>query len=71
MPAVRVTDLDRDMSAVFPVGMDPDSEYLYDRMRDVTYAALRLKPGARVLDSAGASVSTARISQSEACTRRT
>jgi SAM-dependent methyltransferase len=52
MPAVRVTDLDRDMSAVFPVGMDPDSEYLYDRMRDVSYAALRLKPGARVLDSA-------------------
>jgi len=32
--------------------MDPDSEYLYDRMREATYTALRATRGARVLDSA-------------------
>ena len=52
MRPVRVVDLDRDHSAVFPVGMDPDSEFLYDRMRETTYAALRVKPGQRVVDSA-------------------
>lgn len=49
---VRVVDLDRDHSSVFPVGMDPDSEFLYDRMREVTYDALRTGPGDRVVDSA-------------------
>ncbi|MBW2282577.1 MAG: methyltransferase domain-containing protein [Deltaproteobacteria bacterium] len=49
---MRVVDLDRDHSSVFPVGMDPDSEFLYDRMREATYDALRVKPGQRVVDSA-------------------
>ncbi len=52
MRRVRVVDLDRDHSAVFPIGMDPDSEFLYDRMREVTYDALGVSPGARVVDSA-------------------
>lgn len=52
MRAVRVVDLDRDHSAVFPVGMEPDSEFLYERMRQVTYDALRVGPGDRVVDSA-------------------
>ena len=52
MRPVRVVDLDRDHSAVFPVGMDPDSEFLYERMREATYDALRVKPGQRVVDSA-------------------
>jgi SAM-dependent methyltransferase len=49
---VRVADLDRDMSAVFPTGLDRDSEFLYDRMREVTYELLRAKPDERVLDAA-------------------
>lgn len=52
MRRVRVVDLDRDHSSVFPVGMDPDSEFLYDRMREATYDALRAGPGDRVVDSA-------------------
>jgi SAM-dependent methyltransferase len=49
---MRIVDLDRDHSAVFPVGMELDSEFLYDRMREVTYDALRADPGDRVVDSA-------------------
>ena len=51
MRRVRVVDLDRDHSSVFPIGIDPDSEFLYDRMREVTYGALRAGPGDRVVDS--------------------
>ena len=49
---MRVAELDRDMSAVFPTGLSRDSEFLYDRMRVVTYQALRAVPGDRVLDAA-------------------
>ena len=49
---MRVDELDRDMSAVFPTGLSRDSEFLYDRMRAVTYQALRPRPGDRVLDAA-------------------
>jgi SAM-dependent methyltransferase len=40
------------MSAVFPLGLERDSEFLYDRMREVTYAALAAQPGQVVLDVA-------------------
>jgi len=49
---VRVAELDRDMSAVFPTGLSRDSEFLYDRMRAVTYETLRAQPGDHVLDAA-------------------
>ena len=49
---MRLVDLDRDLSAMFPSGGQRDSEYLYARMAEVTYGALRAGPGARVLDTA-------------------
>jgi SAM-dependent methyltransferase len=49
---MRVVDLDRDMSAVFPTGLKRDSEFLYDRMREATYDALAVQAGERVLDAA-------------------
>ena len=49
---MRVVDLDRDMSAVFPTGLKRDSEFLYDRMREATYDALAVCAGERVLDAA-------------------
>ena len=49
---MRVSDLDRDMSAVFPTGLSRDSEFLYERMRLATYDALAARAGERVLDAA-------------------
>jgi SAM-dependent methyltransferase len=49
---MRLAELDRDMSAVFPIGVERDSEFLYARMREVTYEELRAGPGDRVLDAA-------------------
>jgi len=49
---MRLVDLDRDFSAMFPPGGQRDSEYLYARMAEVTYRALRASAGARVLDTA-------------------
>src|SRR5262245_64322800 len=49
---MRLVDLDRHFSAMFPSGGQPDSEYLYARMAEVTYGALRAGPGSRVLDTA-------------------
>lgn len=49
---MRVTDLDRDMSSVFPLGISPDSTFLYERMADATRRALRVDSGDHVLDSA-------------------
>jgi SAM-dependent methyltransferase len=49
---MRVTDLDRDMSDVIPTGTTPDSEYLFERMTDVTLGLTRAAPGTRVLDVA-------------------
>ncbi len=40
------------MSAVFPTGLKPDSEFLYERMREATYDALAAEPGDRILDAA-------------------
>ena len=50
--AMRVIDLDRDMSDVIPTGTTPDSEYLFTRMTDVTLDLTRAAPGKRVLDVA-------------------
>lgn len=52
MPAVRVVDLDRDMSDVIPTGMTPDSEFLFQRMTDVTLERALPGPGKRILDVA-------------------
>jgi SAM-dependent methyltransferase len=49
---VRLVDLDRDMSDVFPVGKTPDSEHLFRRMEEATFDALGSEPGARVIDVA-------------------
>ena len=49
---MRVAELDRDLSAVFPQGLDRPSEFLYDRMREVTYEVLGAQAGDRVLDAA-------------------
>jgi SAM-dependent methyltransferase len=50
--AVRVVDLDRDMSDVIPTGLTPDSEYLFQRMTDVTLDRALPAPGQRILDVA-------------------
>lgn len=50
---MRLADLDRDMSAVFPLGLDRDSEFLYARMAEVSYASLCAGEGDRVVDAAG------------------
>jgi SAM-dependent methyltransferase len=49
---VRLVDLDRDMSDVFPVGKTPDSDYLFRRMEQETFDALEPEAGARVIDVA-------------------
>jgi ubiquinone/menaquinone biosynthesis C-methylase UbiE len=49
---MRVVDLDRDMSDVFPTGTSIDSEHLFRRMEEVTREALEAGPGARVVDVA-------------------
>jgi SAM-dependent methyltransferase len=48
--AVRIVDLDRDMSDVIPTGMTPDSEFLFRRMTDLTLERARPGPGRRILD---------------------
>ncbi|MCG8592228.1 MAG: methyltransferase domain-containing protein [Proteobacteria bacterium] len=50
--AMRVVDLDRDMSDVIPTGTTPDSEYLFARMTERTLALAEAGPGRRVLDVA-------------------
>ncbi len=50
--AMRVVDLDRDMSDVIPTGMSRDSEYLFDRMTQATIDAALPGPGRRILDVA-------------------
>jgi SAM-dependent methyltransferase len=50
--AMRVGDLDRDMSEVVPVGADVASRYLFDRMTALALEALHARPGMRVLDVA-------------------
>jgi SAM-dependent methyltransferase len=49
---VRVVDLDRDMSDVIPTGMTPDSEFLFQRMTDLTIDRACAGPGRRILDVA-------------------
>lgn len=49
---MRVVDLDRDMSDVIPTGLSPDSEFLFDRMTEVTLEATCAHPGTVVLDVA-------------------
>jgi SAM-dependent methyltransferase len=50
--AVRVVDLDRDMSDVIPTGMTPDSEYLFRRMTELSLERTLPGPGRRILDVA-------------------
>lgn len=50
--AMRVVDLDRDMSDVIPTGLSRDSEYLFERMTAETIDAALPGPGRRVLDVA-------------------
>jgi SAM-dependent methyltransferase len=52
VPAVRIVDLDRDMSDVIPTGMTPDSEFIFARMTDLTLERARAAPGRRILDVA-------------------
>jgi len=49
---MRIVDLDRDMSDVIPTGMTPDSEFLFDRMTQVTLDRTEPGPGRRILDVA-------------------
>jgi ubiquinone/menaquinone biosynthesis C-methylase UbiE len=49
---MRVVDLDRDMSDVFPTGTSVDSEFLFRRMAEATLDALEVRPGSRVVDVA-------------------
>ena len=50
--AVRVVDLDRDMSDVIPTGTTPDSEFLFGKMTEVTLGLARAGPGRKILDVA-------------------
>ena len=50
--AVRVVDLDRDMTDVIPTGTTRDSEYLFGRMTDVTLELAAPAAGRRILDVA-------------------
>ncbi len=50
--AMRVVDLDRDMSDVIPTGTTRDSEFLFERMTRATLDATRPAPGRRILDVA-------------------
>jgi SAM-dependent methyltransferase len=47
---MRVVDLDRDMTDVIPTGMTPDSEFLFDRMTELTIQSALPGPGRLVLD---------------------
>lgn len=49
---MRIVDLDRDMSDVIPTGMTPDSEFLFDRMTEVTLDRTEPGPGRKILDVA-------------------
>jgi len=49
---MKVTDLDRDLSAIFVTSEDVDSTYLYRRMAEVAYAELRARPTDLVADIA-------------------
>jgi SAM-dependent methyltransferase len=50
--AMRVVDLDRDMSDVIPTGMTLDSEYLFEHMTQATIGAARPNAGRSILDVA-------------------
>jgi SAM-dependent methyltransferase len=50
--AVRVVDLDRDMSDVIPTGTTRDSTFLFERMTEVALDAALPAPGRRILDVA-------------------
>jgi len=49
---MRVVDLDRDMSDVIPTGTTRDSQFLFERMTEVTLAFAEPGPGRRILDVA-------------------
>ncbi|MBW2273370.1 MAG: methyltransferase domain-containing protein [Deltaproteobacteria bacterium] len=49
---MRVVDLDRDMSDVIPTGMSLDSEYLFERMTEISISEALPDSGRRVLDVA-------------------
>ena len=49
---MRVVDLDRDMSDVIPTGTTRDSQFLFERMTEVTLGYAEPRPGRRILDVA-------------------
>jgi SAM-dependent methyltransferase len=49
---MRVVDLDRDMSDVIPTGTTRDSQFLFERMTEVTLGFAEPGPGRRILDVA-------------------
>ena len=49
---MRVVDLDRDMRDVIPTGTSRDSEFLFQRMTDLTLDATEPREGRRILDVA-------------------
>ena len=49
---MRVVDLDRDMSDVIPTGATRDSQFLFDRMTEVSLELLEPRPGRWLLDVA-------------------
>ena len=49
---MRVVDLDRDMSDVIPTGTTRDSQFLFERMTEVTLGHAEPRPGRRILDVA-------------------
>ncbi len=49
---MRVVDLDRDMSDDIPTGTTRDSQFLFERMTEVTLGFADPRPGRRILDVA-------------------
>jgi SAM-dependent methyltransferase len=57
---MRLADLERDYSQMFPGESTPDASFLYARMAAVSYELLRAGPGARVIDAAAGVAQDAR-----------
>ncbi len=57
---MRVLDLDRDMRDVIPTSLTRDSDFLFARMTERTFALTRPRPGGRVLDVASGLAQDAR-----------
>jgi len=49
---MKVGDLDRNMTDVIPTGTSLDSQFLFERMTEVTLSLTKLGPGKKILDVA-------------------